>query len=87
MVHWWVLVHCGHGERVWRLSSLLTVVGRNTAGKASTGGLRPNVLGILRQQWALWRGEEKSPGSKCDPKLELVSKLLWTCPGLPYILF
>jgi hypothetical protein len=25
----------------------------------------------------------KSPGSKFDPKLELVSKLLWTCHGLP----
>lgn len=56
---------------------------RNTSGKASTGDLRRDVIGILRQQWTLRRGEEKAPGSEGDPRS---AKLLWTYHGLPYIL-
>jgi hypothetical protein len=58
---------------------------RNTNHFAFSGNLRPDLIGSVRQKWALLRAEEKSPYTAGDPRTELLEKLLWTYHGLPYI--
>lgn len=58
---------------------------RNTSRDLSTGSLRPDVIGQVGMEWALWRGEEKAESTAGDPKKELLDKLTWVYDRVPYI--
>jgi hypothetical protein len=58
---------------------------RNSNFHTETGILRPNFAFLLKDL-ALFRGEEKPPGSRADPKGELSEKLAWAYRPAPYIL-
>ena len=58
---------------------------RDSNQNMSTGLKRPDYGFCLRGH-CLFRGEEKSPGSKIDPKNELLQKLKWSYDPLPFIL-
>ena len=52
---------------------------------SSSKNKRPDKFGMV-SRFALWRGEEKGPHTKGDPKQELIEKLNWTYGNLPYLL-
>ena len=58
---------------------------RDSNRNTSTGLKRPDYGFCLRGH-CLFRGEEKSPESKIDPKKELLQKLKWSFDPLPFIL-
>lgn len=57
------------------------------AGRSSrsTGSLCPDYAFLLRELCP-FRGEEKPPGSREDPKAELSDKLAWAYDPAPYVL-
>ena len=58
---------------------------RDTDRNMSTGMARPDY-GFCMRGHCLFRGEEKAPGSKQNPKDELITKLEWSYDPLPFIL-
>jgi hypothetical protein len=58
---------------------------RNSNLNAETGVLRPDYAFLLKRL-ALFRGEEKSPNNRNNPKTELSAKLMWAYRPAPYIL-
>src|SRR5206468_3748614 len=58
---------------------------RNSSRNMSTGSERPNY-GLILNHVCPFRGEEKSPSNKEDPKSELGRKLAWTYDPAPYVL-
>jgi hypothetical protein len=57
----------------------------NSNRNTETGVLRPDYAFLLKLL-ALFRGEEKSPSNRNNPKKELSEKLLWVYRPAPYIL-
>ena len=58
---------------------------RDSNKSTSTGLKRPDYSFCIKGH-CVFRGEEKAPGSKKDPKAELLLKLLWTYDPLSFIL-
>ena len=58
---------------------------RDTSRDPSTGNFRPDVIGQVASEWALWRGEEKAETTAGDPRQELLDKLTWVYDWVPYI--
>ena len=58
---------------------------RDTSECTATGNLRPDY-GFLLNKLCVFRGEEKPPGSREDPKIELSKKLAWAYDPAPYVL-
>lgn len=60
---------------------------RNKSGEGSSSGTRPDKVARFGfNSCALWRGEEKGPITSGDPKMELISKLVWSYKHLPFLL-
>jgi hypothetical protein len=58
---------------------------RDSNEDTGTGNLRPDY-GFLLENLCVFRGEEKPPGSRADPKQELSDKLEWAYDPAPYVL-
>jgi len=58
---------------------------RDSNQDTGIGNLRPD-FGFLLENLCVFRGEEKPPGSRADPKQELSDKLEWAYDPAPYVL-
>ncbi|KAN0080641.1 hypothetical protein V8E54_003845 [Elaphomyces granulatus] len=57
---------------------------RDSSEHTATGDLRPDY-GFLLNNLCAFRGEEKAPGNRIDPKKELSDKLQWAYDPAPYV--
>ena len=76
----------GSGKNIREILEIILPRGRSICNSEQlTGALRPDYA-LLLKSLALFRGEEKSPSNRDNPKEALSEKLVWAYRRAPYIL-